>query len=92
MRTDEYPFSFGTITQPHDYFAEELVENSLSLGLLTDDPSKAKKLLQDPSIKKVFINNQTFLMDIAAPHEGFQADFLYRSKATNFDGINNILE
>ncbi len=92
MRTDEYPFAFGTITRPDDYFAEELVENSLSLGLLTDNPSKAKKLLQNPSIKKVFVNNQTFLMDIAAPHEGFQADFLYRSKATNYDGINNIMK
>lgn len=92
MRTDEYPFAFGTITRPNDYYAEELVENSLSLGLLTDDPSKAKKLLQDPSIKKVFVNNQTFLMDIAAPHEGFQAEFLYRSKATNYDGINNIMK
>ncbi len=91
IRVDEYPFAFGTICRPNDYYPEELVEDSLSVGFLTDNPSKAKKLLMDPSIKKVFVNDQTFNMDIAQPHEGFQADFLYKSKATNYDGINNFL-
>ena len=58
----------------------------------TDNPSKARNLLRDPTIKKVFVNDQTFLMDIAQPHEGFQGDFLYRSKATNYDGINNLMK
>ncbi|GAH53805.1 unnamed protein product, partial [marine sediment metagenome] len=92
IRTDEYPHAFGTICRPNDYYPEELVEDSLAVGYLTDDPSKAKRLLRDPSIKKVFVNDQTFNMDIAQPHEGFQADFLYKSKATNYDGINNILK
>ena len=92
MRTDEYPFAFGTITRPVDYFAEELVEDSLSVGYLTDNPRKAKKLLRNPTIQKVFVNDQTFLMDLSSPHEGFSSEFLYRSKATNYDGINNILE
>ncbi|MHA1408335.1 MAG: hypothetical protein ACTSSG_13270 [Candidatus Heimdallarchaeaceae archaeon] len=91
MRTDEYPFAFGTITKPQDYFAQELVEDSLSVGLLTDQPNKVKELLRNPRIQKVFVNDKTFLMDIAAPHEGFQTEFLYQSKATNYDGINNIL-
>ena len=92
IRTDEYPHAFGTICRPNDYYPEELVEDSLAVGYLTDNPSKAKRLLRDPSIKKVFVNDQTFNMDIAQPHEGFQADFLYKSKATNYDGINNILK
>jgi acyl-CoA reductase-like NAD-dependent aldehyde dehydrogenase len=92
MRTDEYPFSFGTITKPDDYYPEELLENSLSVGYLTDNPVKTKKLLRNPTIQKVFVNDQTFLMDIAAPHEGFNAEFLYRSKATNYDGVNNFLK
>ncbi|MHA1954916.1 MAG: aldehyde dehydrogenase family protein [Candidatus Heimdallarchaeaceae archaeon] len=92
IRTDEYPFAFGTIVKADDYFAEELMEDSLSVGYLTDDPSKARNLLRDPTIKKVFVNDQTFLMDVAQPHEGFQGDFLYRSKATNYDGLNNILK
>jgi hypothetical protein len=91
IRTDEYPFSFGTIVQPKDYYAEELVEDSLSLGFLTDVPSKAKDLIRIPTVKKVFCNDQTFLMDIAQPHENFLADFLYIAKATNFDGVNNYL-
>ena len=84
MRTDEYPFSFGTVTKPSKFTAEELVQNSLSVSLLTDTPLKARKLLLDPSIKKCFINDQTFTMDIAAPHEGFFTDFLYQTKATNW--------
>jgi len=91
IRTDEYPFSFGTIVQPRDYYAEELMEDSLSVGYLTDEPSKAKNLIRNPTVKKVFVNDQTFLMDIAQPHENFLADFLYMSKATNYDGVNNYL-
>ena len=92
MRTDEYPFSFGTIYRPDDYLVEELMEDTLSLAYLTDNPSNAKRLLNIPSIKKVFVNDQSFTMDIAAPHEGHMCDFLYGTKASNFDGINNILQ
>ncbi|MHA1852715.1 MAG: aldehyde dehydrogenase family protein [Candidatus Heimdallarchaeaceae archaeon] len=90
MLTDEYPFPFGTITQPQDYYAHELARNSLSVALLTDDPFKAQKLLVEPTIHKVFVNDRTFLMDPAAPHEGFLADFLYVSKATNTRGIEDL--
>ena len=55
-------------------------------------PQKAKRLLNDPSIHKMFVNDQTFTMQVSAPHEGFQADFLYGAKASNYDGKNNILE
>ena len=92
MRTDEWPFSFGTIYRPDDYLVEELVENTLSLSYLTDNPSNSQRLLNIPSTKKVFVNDQSFTMDIAAPHEGHMCDFLYGSKATNFDGVNNILQ
>ena len=92
MRTDEYPFSFGTIYRPNDYLVEELVENTLSLAYLTDNPANARRLLNIPSIKKVFVNDQSFTIDIAAPHEGHMCDFLYGAKATNYDGINNLLK
>ena len=92
MRTDEYPFSFGTIYRPDDYLVEELVEDTLSLAYLTDNPRKAKRLLNIPSIKKVFVNDQSFTMDISAPHDGYMCDFLYNSKASNYDGLNNFLK
>ncbi|MCG3254442.1 MAG: aldehyde dehydrogenase family protein [Candidatus Heimdallarchaeota archaeon] len=92
MRTDEYPFAFGTICKPDDYYADELVSDSLSLSYLSDNPQKAKRLLNDPSIHKLFVNDQTFTMQVSAPHEGFQADFLYGAKASNYDGINNLLK
>lgn len=90
MLTDEYPFPFGVITQPNDYYGHELVRHSLAVALLTDDPFKAEKLLAEPTIKKVFVNDRTFLMDPAAPHEGFLGDFLYTSKATNYRGLDSL--
>ena len=92
MRTDEWPFSFGTICRPDDYLVEELVEHTLSLAYLTDNPTNTRRLLNIPSIKKVFTNDQSFTMDISAPHEGYMCDFLYETKASNFDGTNNILQ
>lgn len=92
MRCDEYPFIFGTITRPEDYHPEELVEDSLSVSYLTDNPKRTKRLLGDPSIKKVFTNEASVHMDVSAPHENFLGDFLFRSKATNFDGVNNFLK
>ncbi len=83
VRNDEYPFAFGTIVKPHEYESHELAKDSLSVSYLTDDPHKVKKYLIDPTIKKVFLNQLTFNVDLAAPHEGFYSDFLYQSKATN---------
>ncbi len=83
MRTDEYPFPFGTVVKPNDYYAHELVKNSLALSLITDDKQKARQYLLDPTIEKVFVNDSSFLIDLAAPHEGFMSDFLYKTKATN---------
>ncbi|MHA1302535.1 MAG: aldehyde dehydrogenase family protein [Candidatus Heimdallarchaeaceae archaeon] len=83
MRTDEYPFPFGTITKPEDNFAHELVRNTLSISLVTDKKEKAIGYLRDPSIHKVFVNDSSFTMDLAAPHEGLLTDSLYQKKATN---------
>ena len=83
MRTDEYPFPFGTITKVEEYLPHELVRDTLALSVITDKKEKVKEYLLEPSIHKVFVNESSFLMDLAAPHEGFMSDFLYQKKATN---------
>lgn len=58
------------------------LHDTLSLTFLSEDHDLLlRKILQDPSISKVYLGATTFDIDPAQPHEGFLAEHLYKFRA-----------
>ncbi len=79
---NEFGFACMSITEVKN--KEELInagKNSLAICILTDNENLEKKLIQEPTIHKVYNKKPTYEINPFEPHEGSLIDFLYEKKA-----------
>lgn len=79
----ELPFPFVTITTAGKEEAEQLLENSLAVSLLSNDQKLYERLLKNASVAKLHTGYTENVYDIdpEKAFEGYMSDYLYQYKS-----------
>lgn len=74
---NELPFQYSSVAN----YEDGILDDTLTLTMLTDDMDKIKGALMNNSIEKVYVGVPSNDIDLRQPHEGYLSDFLFKKKA-----------
>lgn len=78
----ELPFQYSSVAG----YEEGILDDTLTLTMLTEDEEKVQEALDNPNIEKVYVGVPSTEIDLRQPHEGYLSDFLFKKKAYKTDG------